>query len=249
MRDRTGPVVRLVGTLDRQTAGAVREDLLTCLADRAEPVAVDVSAVRIADIVAVRVASDVAATVEHWPAGGFVITAPPAGTGRLWSATGVTVVAGQRVAGYELVPASPSGGTLPDGEATSAPLGLDLLPVAGAARRARELVTDGCARWDVPHLTGPACVAITEMVNNVVVHAGTAMSVRVAYRNGTLRLSVRDGSADLPRLRGPVPPTALGGRGMLLVDAVARRWGGTPISGGKLTWATIEATDDRRGGV
>ena len=47
--------------------------------------------------------------------------------------------------------------------------------MVGAARQARELVTEACARWELTDLVGPACTIVTELVNNVVVHAQTPM--------------------------------------------------------------------------
>ncbi|MEV4349690.1 hypothetical protein AB0J83_34970 [Actinoplanes sp. NPDC049596] len=39
-----------------------------------------------------------------------------------------------------------------------------LLPVSGAARHARDMATEACARWDVPHLIGPAGLIAAELV-------------------------------------------------------------------------------------
>jgi hypothetical protein len=36
-----------------------------------------------------------------------------------------------------------------------------------------------------------------------------------------------------------VSPTAQGGRGMLLIDAVASRWGSLPLADGKVVWALL----------
>lgn len=118
-----------------------------------------------------------------------------------------------------------------------------LLPAAGAARQARELVTEACARWDVPQLIGPACTIVTELVNNVVVHARTPMEVMLRLRECHLNISVRDGSFTAPRARGPVSPTAPGGRGLMMVEAVAQRWGYTPVERGKVVWAVLR-TDE-----
>ncbi|WP_233606466.1 hypothetical protein [Micromonospora sp. Llam0] len=121
--DPTDPVIRLVGVLDRHAVHDVRAALLDCLADRAAPVAVDISRVRAAAPGALLRFGEVARTVADWPAGGFVCCAAPPGTGRAWSAAGLTV-----------------------------------LP-------------DACRRWGLPRLVDPAAVALTELVNNVVVHS------------------------------------------------------------------------------
>jgi hypothetical protein len=50
---------------------------------------------------------------------------------------------------------------------------------------------------------------------------------------------VRDHSAGLPELGGAVSTTAYGGRGLLLVQSVAERWGTTALPDGKLVWAVV----------
>src|SRR5699024_8106516 len=54
-----------------------------------------------------------------------------------------------------------------------------LLPASGAARHARDLVSEGCRRWDLAHLTGRAQVVANELVTNAVVHAQTMINFRV----------------------------------------------------------------------
>jgi anti-sigma regulatory factor (Ser/Thr protein kinase) len=91
----------------------------------------------------------------------------------------------------------------------------------------------------VPELIGPACTIVTELVNNVVVHARTPMELVLRLRERHLNISVRDGSAARPEARGPSSPTAPGGRGLMMVAAVAQRWGYTPVAGGKVVWAVL----------
>jgi hypothetical protein len=234
----TDPVIRLVGLLDGRNVGEVRDALLRCLADRAAPVVLDVAGLHDVEPTALLRFAQVNAEVADWPAGGFVCCCPVPGTESSWSAAGVTVLPERQLAASLLA-----------GAPSAAPLGLDLDPVPGAARAARLLLTQGCLRWDVPQLIEPASVALTELVNNVVVHAGTTMSVRVGLRDGCLRLSVRDGSTTRPSPGRSVPPTALGGRGMFLVDSVARRWGCTQLGDGKLVWAVLDPTDHPAEGV
>jgi two-component sensor histidine kinase len=120
-------------------------------------------------------------------------------------------------------------------------LSADLEPVTGAARKARELVTEGCVRWDVPEAAGPACIVATELVNNVVAHAGTPASVTVGLGpdGDAVHVAVRDHDTTLPQLREAVSTTSYGGRGLLLVDAIAQRWGSTALPDGKVVWAVI----------
>lgn len=117
-------------------------------------------------------------------------------------------------------------------------LSLELEPQVEAARLARELVAAACTRWHRVDLTERAYVAVTELVNNAVVHARTPLTVRVALREDELFITVRDGSSEPPRPR-VAAPTTYGGRGLMLVGAVSSRWGCTPQPDGKVVWAAL----------
>ncbi|NED58299.1 ATP-binding protein, partial [Micromonospora aurantiaca] len=113
--------------------------------------------------------------------------------------------------------------------------------VAGACRRARELVTDACGRWNVPELAGPASLVLTELVGNVVRHAGTPMQVTLTLRRPYLRVAVMDGSPADARAAASRDPRAEGGRGLMLVRELTQRWGSTPVGAGKVVWAMLPA--------
>ncbi|MFB6395532.1 ATP-binding protein [Polymorphospora lycopeni] len=226
-------LVELVGVLDLSAAGSLRGALLRCLADRGDTVVVDVSGLRVDEPAALTVFRAVAAEAEQWPAGRFVLYVPPGMPDTSWGEAGVPVARDLPEAFTRLAAPGPVT-TLRD----------DLEPVVGAARRVRDLVTEGCGRWDLPEVAGSACIAATEMVNNVVAHAHTPMTIRLAARDGALHLSVRDWSTVLPRFGGPVAPSSTGGRGLLLIDTVARRWGTTALDDGKVVWAMLHPDDE-----
>ncbi|WP_229789321.1 ATP-binding protein [Pilimelia terevasa] len=129
------------------------------------------------------------------------------------------------------------------GQAPPAELRLLLRPAVGAARAARELVTEACARGELAPLAGAACTVVTELVNNAVVHARTPLELVIGLRADGLDIAVHDGSAQLPQPRQPVAPAAPGGRGMVMVAALATRWGADPRPGGKVVWATLDAAE------
>ncbi|HEX5199152.1 ATP-binding protein [Paractinoplanes rhizophilus] len=115
-----------------------------------------------------------------------------------------------------------------------------LLPATGAARHARNMVTEACALWDLPDLIGPASLVADELVTNGVEHAGTLMTLQISRRGRGLHLALGDGSPAPPRLPPPPSPTEPRGRGLMLVDAIATRWGWLPAGeGGKVVWATL----------
>ncbi|WP_255657716.1 ATP-binding protein [Actinoplanes sp. L3-i22] len=225
-RGQSYPLVRLTGVLDDQTAGQVRSTLLDVLAGQPEAVVVDVAGLRVPGPDALAGLRAVLDETRDWPAARLALCGGADGTP--WDSTG-WLIAADREDAYRAL------GKPDEGLRT----GLELEPVLGAARRARELITETCARWDAPALTGDVCIVATEMVNNVVAHARTAMSVLLARHGTAISVAVRDGSAVLPRFTGPVAPTAYGGRGLLLIDSVASRWGRLAVPGGKVVWALL----------
>jgi anti-sigma regulatory factor (Ser/Thr protein kinase) len=117
-----------------------------------------------------------------------------------------------------------------------------LLPVAGAARHARDLATEACVRWDLPDLIGPVGMVVTELVDNAVEHAGTMITVQLARRPRYLNVAVRDGSARPPEAADPDNEDEDSrGRGLMLVSSFADHWGWLPTSDGKVVWATLAA--------
>ncbi|MEH1100196.1 ATP-binding protein [Micromonospora sp. CPCC 205561] len=231
--DEASGVVRLTGVLDRSGVDAVRDGLLARLCERPGPVVVDLSHLRVSDPAAGDVFAEVRREVRDWPAADLLVC-DPAGA----------------VSG---VPAWPTLGGAMAGLAAEpmvASIVTDLPPVVGAARQARQLVNEGCDRWGLAELAEPGCIAVTEMVNNVVAHAHTGMTLRLAPRNDTLHLAVRDHSPRQPTFAGPSPPDTAGGRGLLLIDTIARSWGTSPVPDGKVVWCVLHAADEtaaRRG--
>jgi len=224
------PVVRLTGVLDAATAPTVRIALLDVLAQQPEAVVVDVSGLSLPDPAAAVVLREVERETADWPAAHLVLAAP-AGDG-VWKSAGLPVWSTPGSAIAELGE--------PDRDQY---LSQNLEPVVGAARRSRELVTEACGRWDLPDLAGPSCIVVTELVNNVVAHARTPMTVLLARRGELMSVAVRDQSATIPRFDGPVAPTAYGGRGLLLINSVADRWGSLALRGGKVVWAILHGDD------
>jgi serine phosphatase RsbU (regulator of sigma subunit)/PAS domain-containing protein len=84
-----------------------------------------------------------------------------------------------------------------------------------------------------------AALLVSELVTNALSHGHAPCSLRVQFLEpDTLEVSVQDADATLPTL---VHPDRMSehGRGMLLVDALAARWGIRPVPGGKQVWFTL----------
>ncbi|MCO8272236.1 anti-anti-sigma factor [Actinoplanes sp. TRM 88003] len=225
------PLVRLTGVLDAATAHTARSVLLGVLAEQPEAVLVDVGEVVTPSPAGAAMLRELRRDTADWPAAHLALCDPRGAAA--WPDAGWPIWPGPDAARAEL------GGPDPDQRHS---LALD--PVVGAARRSRELITEACGRWDRQDLAGPACIVVTELVNNVVVHARTPMNVLLATHGSGISVAVRDHSTHRPTYTGgPVPPTAYGGRGMLLIDSVSERWGNLPLDDGKVVWALLSAED------
>jgi hypothetical protein len=226
-RDQAYPLLRLAGVLDDATTAPIRSTLLDVLAAQPEALVVDVAGLRVIEAAAVVVLRQVLDETRDWPGSHLVLC-------------GSADTIGWRPSGWPVWPDQAGAfAALGDPDPDRHRISVELAPETGAARYARELITEACARWDRPDLVGDACITATEMVNNAVAHARTPMRMLLALFGGTLSVAVRDGSAVVPRFSGPVAPTSYGGRGLLLIDALAARWGHLPLDDGKVMWARL----------
>nr|WP_264925001.1 ATP-binding protein [Streptomyces sp. A012304] len=125
------------------------------------------------------------------------------------------------------------------------------------ARLARRLAVRRMEEWGYPPASDASCavaLVVAELAANAVRHG------RVAGRDFCLRLAL-DTAAGLVRVEvadaagGKRPPTTPpssapegeSGRGLLLVDALAVRWGSAPRHPlGKTVWAEVAITHDTR---
>ncbi|MEV4349572.1 ATP-binding protein [Actinoplanes sp. NPDC049596] len=225
-RGQAYPLVQLSGVLDAGSAPTVRSLILDLLAEQPEAVVVDVAGLRAEGPKATGMLRELRRETADWPSAHLVLSASEAAA---WQDAGWPVWPDSAQAFAAL-------GEPDHGHRVS----LELEPAPGAARRSRELITESCGRWECPELAGPACIVVTEMVNNVVAHARTPMNVLLATHSEGMSVAVRDRSAHIPSFDGaPVPVTAYGGRGMLLIDSVSSRWGSLQLDAGKVVWALL----------
>ena len=109
-------------------------------------------------------------------------------------------------------------------------------PERRSVRAAREFASEATKGWDVSEFD--VQVVVSELAANAVLHGRSPF--RVSLRNSRRRVAieVEDRSDDLPRLS---EPHGANGRGLLLVDRIARAWGARRTGlGGKVVWAELE---------
>ena len=114
----------------------------------------------------------------------------------------------------------------------------DLAPEVTSAGRARALLRRALSGHDQEDALDPAELAVSEIVTNALVHAGTPMRLRILLAPHGLRVEVSDGSDRMPARRD-FGTAAATGRGLHLVDEVATRWGAYPDGEGKVVWFEI----------
>ncbi len=119
------------------------------------------------------------------------------------------------------------------------------VPTPDTLRYVRRFVASVLDGRGQDRLVTDVTIVAGEMATNAVVHAASPFELAVVHRPGTVRLVVRDTSPALPLLRAP-SPDRLGGRGMILVDALSSTWGVDPDPEGKAVWAEFETSEPFR---
>lgn len=121
---------------------------------------------------------------------------------------------------------------------------LELPSELASVPRARAMLAETAARWGCPpQVVQDACLVLTELLSNGVVHARTGLRAVAVPTGAGIRLEVHDSSPLplLPRL-GAHEPLSANGRGLVIVAALASSWGcSQDADQGKVVWAEIAA--------
>ncbi|MGE3620831.1 MAG: SpoIIE family protein phosphatase, partial [Acidimicrobiia bacterium] len=109
---------------------------------------------------------------------------------------------------------------------------------AGGARR---FVSGVLQRGGVAsELADDAVLATSELATNALRHAGGLVALRVDVTGLRVHVEVEDGSAQELRRRDP-GPFDTSGRGLVILDELASRWGTSPTDdGGKVVWFELD---------
>lgn len=120
---------------------------------------------------------------------------------------------------------------------------MNLTAGAHSARHLRFILRTHLGSWGMAELADPAETALTELVANVVRHVpDRRCGVLLLRRPHGLRVEVSDGCPRLPAPR-EAGELAESGRGLLIIAAVADRWGFVPRRDGpgKTAWFECDA--------
>lgn len=202
-------VVTLTGDLIAADAGGLYRTVEDCLGRRPAALIFELSGATVRDELVLR---EIERRAARWPGTPVMFI----GVGQ----NGFDTVEQAR----RLLPANPSH------------VSEQLLPSWDEARHARDITTDACLRWQLPHLAGPAALVASELVINAVDHARTMMTLHVKRNASHLYVAVEDGS--------PVETSRGRGHGLALVESLSAFWGSTTHPGGKVVWAALAVTPD-----
>jgi DNA-binding NarL/FixJ family response regulator len=108
-----------------------------------------------------------------------------------------------------------------------------------SAGEARRFVASTLEEWRLGPLLETVTLLTSELVTNAIVHAGSEVDVVVRLTGESARVEVTDRSDAPPAPRTPAEEES-SGRGLALVEALARRWGTRRlVSGGKTVWFEV----------
>jgi serine/threonine-protein kinase RsbW len=133
---------------------------------------------------------------------------------------------------------------------------LDLAPLPTAVPCARLHARCVLREWGLPDIAGDAELVISELVTNAIRAAagitgpaGTPpVRLRLTARPHGVRIEVWDASSDMPQPGPAEPHDGPGGRGLIIVAALAARHGAYATDGGgKCVFAVIERRAGGRG--
>jgi anti-sigma regulatory factor (Ser/Thr protein kinase) len=106
-------------------------------------------------------------------------------------------------------------------------------PETTSVREARAFVLD--AAGDLPVDPQVLELLVSELASNAVLHARSPFEVAVTNTPDVVRVAVRDESAAMPEVQSP-DQTATTGRGLRIVERLARAWGVDRLNPGKAVW-------------
>ncbi|MFF6984641.1 SpoIIE family protein phosphatase [Streptomyces sp. NPDC008343] len=109
----------------------------------------------------------------------------------------------------------------------------------------RRTIEDTLAAWQMPDLVDEAMLLASELVTNALLHADSAVDVRLREYPDRIRIEVRDTAAAPPipsalALTDSALAEAESGRGLIIVESLASAWGNSPSGRGKTVWFELD---------
>ncbi|HEY5834155.1 SpoIIE family protein phosphatase [Streptomyces sp.] len=111
-----------------------------------------------------------------------------------------------------------------------------------AVMHARRYTRRTLRSWGVGEAADEVLLIVSELVTNALVHTQGPVRLDLTLAGDRLRVAVSDASPRTPVKPASLDWEATGGRGLLLVEAMAASWGSVPLSGGKQVWGEVAVT-------
>ena len=119
---------------------------------------------------------------------------------------------------------------------------IDLEGVPESAAEARHFIATMLEVWGCDDPEQVVGLLTSEVVTNAIQHAGGQIRVHAALaEDGIMRVETFDEFPDIPIVRC-TDPCATGGRGILIVQGLARRWGVDASESHKVVWFELPTT-------
>jgi LuxR family transcriptional regulator, maltose regulon positive regulatory protein len=235
-------VLTLTGRLDLTAAPQVQRAILKQLAQQPPAIICDLAQVEAIDPVCAGVFTSIRHPALGWPGAALVLCGTRPAVAEVLVQLGV---AGQLPIYPSLEKALANARARPQRLRARLTLG----PVPAAAAAARQFVEEVCGHWRLQVLAEPAALLASELVANAVVHAHTAMELRVELRGSRLHVAVKDQDPNVAGLLAAKDGTDRG-LGLQIVDEVAKAWGvRRDGAGGKTVWCALDLPAPQAGTV
>ncbi|MGW5863469.1 ATP-binding protein [Streptomyces sp. NPDC055239] len=104
---------------------------------------------------------------------------------------------------------------------------------------ARAFASDALADWGIGDRAYDIALCVSELASNALVHGvppGRGFRLGLSFSGDVLRVEVHDSGAGWPRPGADEHGDAESGRGLLLVAALADKWGIAERDPGKVVW-------------
>jgi anti-sigma regulatory factor (Ser/Thr protein kinase) len=125
---------------------------------------------------------------------------------------------------------------------------LPCTPASVAVARQR-LAAELTAAGIFDGVVGDAVLVASELLSNAIRHArplpGSNLLLAWEFNNGAVEIAVTDGGAATRPMTAQATVSSLGGRGLDIVDYLARSWGVRADDAGLTVWAVMAAPADR----
>ncbi|UQS23117.1 hypothetical protein L1857_09950 [Amycolatopsis thermalba] len=225
-------VVDLTGRLNTHSYGELRDSLIKLTLDQPRALIAQVDDLDVTTEPALTVFSAVRMRTDQWPAVPVLLVANDPHRHRLLSGSAIR----RFVPVYPRLEAAIEAVAEPPLRRRRAAV---FLPLPSSSHGARLFVQETCRKWNVRHRLEDALGVATELVENAITHAGTALEVRLELRSGYLTIAVRD-EDPRPAVLRQRPSGRLQGYGLQVISALSRTWGCSPArDGGKIVWAVL----------